>query len=79
KHGQKIGLGGVVPGAFQYISLPSLEPIGYLQRLNQTLRIYALSSGLMYNDSEITRYVSIPKKYGFVKLNAGGKDIQVTF
>lgn len=82
KHGQKLGLGGAVPGTFQYVPLPSLEAIGYLERQDQTLKISVFSpdlSDLTYNGERISKPIAIPRAYGFVELLGGGRQIQIHF
>ncbi|XFA73124.1 hypothetical protein RYO59_001362 [Thermosynechococcaceae cyanobacterium Okahandja] len=68
KHGQKIGLGGAVPGTFWVVPLPSMEAIATLDRRNQTLVIHPLQPDLIYNGQPIVGAVAIPKQYGFISL-----------
>lgn len=80
KHGQKIGLGEGVPGTLQYVPLPSLKAIGYLERQEQTLKICGIGSDLCdltYNGERVMRPITIPRTEGFVELIGGGKQIQI--
>jgi hypothetical protein len=69
KHGQKIGLGGSVPGTFYYVDLPGSEAVGYLERCNQTLKVYALTPDLTYNGCRVVNPVKIRRKNRFVTLD----------
>ncbi|MEN9251651.1 MAG: hypothetical protein Q6L58_04370 [Thermostichales cyanobacterium BF3_bins_165] len=68
KDSQKIGIGGLIPGTFQVIQLPEFEPIGYLERQNQKLRICAFNSDLMYNGQMIINRIDIPRSKRFIVL-----------